>query len=41
MESDDSDCDLDGNKNSCLFFPGDELGSSSEEESESDSENEI
>ena len=29
--------DVDDNENSCLVFPGDELGSSSEEESESDS----
>ena len=37
IESDDSDDDVDDNKNSCLTFPRDELGSSAEEESESDS----
>ena len=37
IESDDSDGDVDDNKNSCLTFPRDELGSSTEEESESDS----
>ena len=41
IESDNSDCDLDGNKNSCLVFREDELGSFSEEESESDSEDKI
>ena len=41
IESDDSDGDVDGNENSRLVFPGDELGSSWEEESESDSEDEI
>ena len=41
IESDDSEVDVDGNENSRLVFPGDELGSSSKEESESDSEDKI
>ena len=41
IESDDSDGDADGNENLRLVFPGDELGSSWEAESESDSEDEI
>ena len=41
IESDDSDGDVDDNENSPLVFPGDELGSSSEEESESDSKDEV
>ena len=41
IESDDSDDDVDRNENSRLVFPGNELGSSSEEESESDSEDKV
>ena len=37
IESDDSDGDVDDNENPRLVFPGDELVSFSEEESESDS----
>ena len=41
IESDDSDGDVDDNENARLVFPGDELGSSSEDESESDSEDKV
>ena len=41
VESDDSDGDVDDNENARLVFPGDELGSSSEDESESDSEDKV
>ena len=41
IDSDDSDGDVDDNENSPLVFPGDELCSSSEEESESDSKDEV
>ena len=41
IDSDDSDGDVDDNENSPLVFPGDELCSSSVEESESDSKDEV
>ena len=41
IESDDSDGDVDDNENLHLVFPRDELGSCSEEESDSDSEDEV
>ena len=41
IESDDSDGDVDDNKNSRLVYSGDELCSFSQEESESDSEDKV